>query len=64
MLMRENHRLEEALKAGVDIPDDGYWGDIPSKICGAYGGKFDESMVKETAEGFKNKIVRSDKNSK
>lgn len=36
--MRENHRYAQAVKNGIDIPEDGYWGDIPSNICGKYGG--------------------------
>jgi hypothetical protein len=48
--MSENHRLDEAIKAGVEIPKDGYWGDVPSKICGPYGGAIKGSMVKNADE--------------
>jgi hypothetical protein len=57
--MSENHRLEEAIKAGVPIPKDGYWGDIPSKICGAYGGATEENMVKESVESIENKLPKN-----
>jgi hypothetical protein len=43
----ENHRLEEAIKDGIEIPIDGYWGNVPSRICGAYGGAIGGSMVKK-----------------
>ncbi|MCM0648338.1 alpha/beta-type small acid-soluble spore protein [Clostridium swellfunianum] len=58
--MSENHRLEEAIKDGVKIPEDGYWGNVPSKICGAYGGAIGGNMVKEAIESFENKLT--DKN--
>jgi hypothetical protein len=58
--MSENHRLEEAIKAGVPIPKDGYWGDVPSKICGAYGGATRGNMVKEGARNFENKLVKDE----
>lgn len=58
--MSENHRLEEAVKAGVKIPKDGYWGDVSSKICGAYGGKFEGKMVTEEVESIENKIAKNE----
>lgn len=58
--MSENHRLEEAIKDGVKIPENGYWGNVPSKICGAYGGAIGGNMVKEAIESFENKLT--DKN--
>lgn len=58
--MKENHRLEEAIKDGIHIPKDGYWGDVPAKICGEYGGGFDENMVKEAKENFQNKTVENE----
>lgn len=54
--MKENHRLEEALKAGVKIPENGYWGDMPSKICGAFGGATNGDMEKGAVESSENKI--------
>jgi hypothetical protein len=59
--MSENHRFEEAMKDGVPIPKDGYWGDVPSKICGAYGGAVGGNIVKEAVESFENKLVKDNK---
>jgi hypothetical protein len=58
--MRVNHRLEEAIKAGIKIPKDGYWGNTPSRICGAYGGKVDGTMIKEAVNNLKDKIVNNE----
>jgi hypothetical protein len=58
--MSENHRLEQAIKAGVEIPKDGYWGDVPSKICGPYGGEVKVNMVKEAVERPKDKSTKNE----
>jgi hypothetical protein len=34
-------RTELAKELGISIPKDGYWGDVPSKLCGIVGGAKD-----------------------
>jgi hypothetical protein len=60
--MSKNHRLDQALKAGVKIPKDGYWGDVPSRICGAYAGMVDANTFNVTSHSFENKLRQADKN--
>lgn len=50
-------RYEEAKALGIKIPEDGYWGDIPSKYCGAVGGAIGGEMVKRAIESYENKLV-------
>ncbi|MCM8711491.1 alpha/beta-type small acid-soluble spore protein [Clostridium sp. SYSU_GA19001] len=59
--MPENHRLEQAIKDGVQLPKDNYWGNVPSKICGAYGGALGGNFVKNAVESFENKLADKDK---
>ncbi|QGU94925.1 small, acid-soluble spore protein, alpha/beta type [Clostridium bovifaecis] len=35
-------RTELAKELGIEIPKDGYWGDVPSKLCGIVGGAKEE----------------------
>lgn len=56
--MAKNHRYEEAIKDGIDIPKYGYWGDVPSKICGAYGSAVDGNIVKEAVGNYENKLAQ------
>jgi hypothetical protein len=58
----ENHRYEEAIKDGIEIPKDGYWGNVPSKICGAYGGAIGGYMVKEMIKDYENKLADGNTN--
>jgi hypothetical protein len=51
--MSENHRLKEAIKAGVEIPRDGYWGNVPSRLCGPYAGKVDDNIKNELSKSEK-----------
>lgn len=59
--MTENHRYEEAIKAGVKLPKDNYWGNVPSKICGEYGGAIGGKIVKDAVLNFENKLVNEEK---
>lgn len=58
--MTKNHRLEQAIKDGIKIPKDNYWGDVPSKICGAYGGAIGGNIVKNAVESFENKLAKEE----
>lgn len=54
-------RYEEALAMGVEIPKDGYWGNVPSRICGAVGGAKGGEMVRQAIEGFEMKLAEKDR---
>lgn len=59
--MSQNHRLDQALEAGVKIPKDGYWGDVPSRICGAYAGKVDDNAFNVDGHSFESKLRQGEK---
>jgi hypothetical protein len=53
----ENHRLQQALRDGIKIPEDGDWGNVPSKICGEYGGATEDVIGSNTIKDFGSSFV-------
>jgi hypothetical protein len=53
----ENHRLQQALRDGIKIPEDGDWGNVPSKICGEYGGAAEDVIGRSTKKDFESSFV-------
>jgi hypothetical protein len=53
----ENHRLQQALRDGINIPEDGDWGNVPSKICGEYGGATEDVIRSNAIKDFENIFV-------
>lgn len=49
----EQFKYEIADEIGVDVPDDGYWGEMTSKQCGAVGGM----MVKKLIEMAESQLI-------
>jgi hypothetical protein len=45
----DQFKYEVAAEIGVNPPPDGYWGDLPSRQCGAVGGHMVRRMI-EMAE--------------
>ncbi|MHB8926348.1 MAG: small, acid-soluble spore protein, alpha/beta type [Bacillota bacterium] len=41
----DNFKYQVANQIGVTPPQDGYWGDLPSRQCGAVGGQMVRSMI-------------------
>lgn len=54
-------RYEQALAMGVEIPKDGYWGNVPSRICGAVGGAKGGEMVRRAIEDFEMDLAKGKK---
>ncbi|GLC31511.1 alpha/beta-type small acid-soluble spore protein [Clostridium omnivorum] len=54
-------RYEQALAMGVEIPKDGYWGNVPSRICGAVGGAKGGEMVRQAIEDFEMDLAKGKK---
>lgn len=54
--MNANHRLQQAINNGIEIPKDGDWGDVPSKTCGKYGGSVEGNTMNNDVESFENKL--------
>jgi hypothetical protein len=45
----DQFKYEVAQEIGVNAPQDGYWGDLPARQCGAVGGHMVRRMI-EIAE--------------
>lgn len=60
--MSENHRFKQAVRDGVEMPKDNYWGNVPTKICGAYGGAIGGHIVKNAVMDFGNKLADKENN--
>ena len=54
----ENAKSKEELaeEIGFKIPEDGYWGNVPSRLCGLVGGALGGEAVKTAVEDFENKL--------
>jgi hypothetical protein len=40
-------KYEVAQEIGVQVPQDGYWGDLPSRLNGAVGGHMVRRMIEQ-----------------
>jgi len=47
---------ELADEIGFKIPEDGYWGNVPSRLCGLVGGALGGEAVKTAVEDFESKL--------
>lgn len=52
------NKEELARELGIKIPEDGYWGDMPSRVCGLVGGAIGGKKVKEAIEDYENNLVK------
>jgi len=43
-------KYEVAQEIGVQVPQDGYWGDIPSRLNGAIGGHMVRRMIEQAEQ--------------
>jgi hypothetical protein len=41
----DQFKYEVARELGIQVPQDGYWGDIPSRLNGAIGGHMVRRMI-------------------
>jgi small acid-soluble spore protein A (major alpha-type SASP) len=48
----DEFKYEVARELGINIPDDNYWGDIPSAQCGAVGGHMVRRMIEMAEESL------------
>jgi hypothetical protein len=53
---KSKSKTELAKELGIKIPEDGYWGDMPSKVCGAVGGAIGGNEIKKAVGSFENKL--------
>lgn len=50
-------KTELAKELGIKIPKDGYWGNMPSRICGAVGGAIGGEEVRKAVEDYEEKLI-------
>jgi len=50
-------KTEQANELGIEIPESGYWGDVPSKFCGAVGGAEGGNFTKNAVKSFEEKLA-------
>jgi hypothetical protein len=50
-------KTEQAIAMGIQIPQDGYWGDRTSRECGMVGGAVGGNFTREAIRNFENKLV-------
>lgn len=43
-------KYEVAHEIGVNPPQDGYWGDLPARACGAVGGHMVRRMIQQAEQ--------------
>lgn len=48
----DEFKYEVARELGINIPEDNYWGDIPSAQCGAVGGHMVRRMIEMAEESL------------
>ena len=52
-----NSKAEQARAMGINLPKDGDWGDMPSRVCGEVGGAIGGNFTKEAVKRFENKLA-------
>lgn len=54
-------KTELASELGINVPNDGYWGDVPSRVCGTVGGAIGGNIVKPATEQYERKLAETNK---
>jgi hypothetical protein len=56
-----NNKTEQAMAMGIEIPNDGYWGNKSSRECGMVGGTAGGNFTKEAVEEFEKRLAERSK---
>lgn len=51
----DQFKYEVAHELGIQGADDGYWGDIPARQCGAVGGHMVRKMIEMAEQNLANR---------
>lgn len=54
-------KTELAHELGINVPKDGYWGNVPSRVCGTIGGAIGGNMVKSAIEQYELNLAEKNK---
>ena len=52
-------KTELANELGIKIPEDGYWGNTSSRVCGYVGGAIGGAMVKEMVKSYEERLINN-----
>lgn len=58
------NKTEQAKILGIKIPEDDYWGDYSSKVCGSVGGAIGGNFTKNAVASFEQKLVEETEENK
>jgi hypothetical protein len=53
-------KSEQAAALGIEIPKDGYWGDMSSRVCGMVGGAIGGNFTKDAVAEFERKLAEKE----
>ncbi|WP_411679156.1 alpha/beta-type small acid-soluble spore protein [Clostridium thailandense] len=56
-----NTKTELAHELGINMPKDGYWGNVPSRVCGTIGGAMGGNIVKSAIEQYELKLAEKNR---
>lgn len=56
-----NTKSEQAKELGINLPDDGYWGNTSSKVCGMIGGAEGGNFTKNAVQAFEERLSNKNK---
>jgi hypothetical protein len=55
----DHFKYEVARDIGVRVPEDDYWGELPSRECGAVGGHMVRKMIEMAEESLAGRTRRT-----
>lgn len=55
---KADSKTEQAMQMGINIPEDGYWGNVSSKVCGMVGGAQGGNFTREAVKAFEKKLIK------
>ena len=48
----DQFKYEAAREIGLQVPQSGYWGDLPARQCGAVGGHMVRRMIQQAEQSL------------
>jgi hypothetical protein len=56
-MSRTSSKSELAKELGIKVPEDGYWGNMSSRVCGLVGGAVGGNLVKDAIRSYEVKLA-------
>jgi hypothetical protein len=54
-----HNKTEQAQAMGINMPKDGDWGNMPSRVCGEVGGAEGGNFTREAVKRFEDKLTQN-----